>query len=75
MMSKYAVSPGRISRSENTCGCGLHRSPEMELTASTSSDPFSYRYRFTSATQSFSRMPGRSSRYSSSYAPSTRAAA
>ena len=40
-MSKYAWSPGRISRSENTCGCGLHRSPAIELIASTNSEPIS----------------------------------
>ena len=34
-------------------GMRLHRSPEIEFTASTSSEPFSYRYRVTSATQAF----------------------
>jgi hypothetical protein len=31
MMSKYAWSPGRINRSEKTCGCGLHRPRALEL--------------------------------------------
>ena len=40
-MSKNAWSPGRISRSEKLCGCGLQRSPETALTASTWSEPIS----------------------------------
>ena len=34
-MSKKAWSPGRSSRSEKVCGCGLQRSPEIALIAST----------------------------------------
>jgi hypothetical protein len=41
MMSKYAWSPGRMIRSLNTWGCGLQRSPAIELIASTNSDPIS----------------------------------
>ena len=41
MTSKKAWSPGRSSRSENTCGCGLQRSPETALIASTCSEPIS----------------------------------
>ena len=40
-MSKNAWSPGRISRSVKLCGCGLQRSPEIALTASTWSEPIS----------------------------------
>ena len=40
-MSKKAWSPGRSSRSENVCGCGLQRSPEIALIASTCSEPSS----------------------------------
>ena len=36
-MSKKAWSPGRSMRSVKLCGCGLQRSPEMALIASTSS--------------------------------------
>ena len=39
MTSKNAWSPGRISRSVKLCGCGLQRSPEIELIASTQSEP------------------------------------
>src|SRR5437764_903432 len=60
-MSKYAGSPGRSIRSVNTCGCGLQRSPEMAFTPSTCSDPSSNSTLLTSATQSFSRKPGRRS--------------
>ena len=38
-MSKKAWSPGRMMRSVKLCGCGLQRSPEMALIASTSSEP------------------------------------
>ena len=38
-MSKNAWSPGRSMRSVKLCGCGLQRSPEMALIASTSSEP------------------------------------
>ena len=38
-MSKNAWSPGRMMRSEKLCGCGLHRSPDTALTASTWSEP------------------------------------
>jgi hypothetical protein len=31
MMSKNAWSPGRMNRSVKLWGCGLHRSPEIEL--------------------------------------------
>ena len=65
-MSKYAGSPGRRARSVNTWGWGLQRSPEMALTPSTNSDPISYSTLLTSATHSFSRMPARMVRYSSS---------
>jgi hypothetical protein len=41
MMSKKAWSPGRIRRSVKLCGCGLQRSPEIELIASTQSEPIS----------------------------------
>src|SRR5437870_12845669 len=61
-------------RSENTCGCGLHRSPEMALTASTNSDPRSYNTLLTSPTAWFSLIPGFIARYNSSYAASTIAA-
>ena len=57
-MSKNAWSPGRMIRSVKLCGCGLHRSPEIALTASTWSEPISYRRLLASATISFSRMPG-----------------
>ena len=40
-MSKKAWSPGRMMRSVKLCGCGLQRSPEMALIASTSSEPSS----------------------------------
>ena len=40
-MSKKAWSPGRTERSVKLCGCGLQRSPEMALIASTSSEPIS----------------------------------
>ena len=39
-MSKNAWSPGRSMRSVKLCGCGLQRSPEMALIASTSSEPW-----------------------------------
>ena len=42
-MSKKAWSPGRSRRSEKTCGCGLQRSPETALIASTCSEPSSNR--------------------------------
>src|SRR5690349_22487150 len=61
-MSKYAGSPGRSIRSEKTCGCGAQRSPEIALTPSTCSEPSSNSTLFTSATQSFSRKPGRIAR-------------
>jgi len=70
-MSKYAGSPGRSIRSVKTCGCGLQRSPEIALTPSMCSEPSSNSRLLTSATQSFSRKPGRSSRNRSSYAAST----
>ena len=41
MMSKNAWSPGRIRRSVKLCGCGLQRSPEIALIASTQSEPIS----------------------------------
>src|ERR1051326_5229897 len=41
--SKNAWSPGRIMRSVKLCGCGLQRSPEIALMASTSSEPCSYK--------------------------------
>ena len=65
-MSKNAGSPGRISRSLKTCGCGEQRSPEIALTPSTYSEPRSYSVLATSPTASFSRTPGRRNRYSSS---------
>ncbi len=40
-MSKKQVSPGRMMRSVKLCGCGLHRSPDTALIASTSSEPIS----------------------------------
>ncbi len=40
-MSKNAWSPGRMIRSVKLWGCGLHRSPEIALTASTWSEPSS----------------------------------
>ena len=40
-MSKNAWSPGRMSRSLKTCGCGLQRSPLMALMLSTCSLPMS----------------------------------
>ena len=58
-MSKNAWSPGRMSRSVKLCGCGLQRSPEIELTASTWSLPISYSRLLARATISFSRRPGR----------------
>ncbi len=64
-MSKNAGSPGRISRSEYTCGCGEHRSPEIALTPSTYSLPSPYNTLLTSPTHSFSRTPGRRNSYSS----------
>ena len=57
-MSKNAWSPGRMIRSVKLCGCGLQRSPETALTASTCSEPISYSRLLASATMSFSRMPG-----------------
>ena len=42
-MSKKAWSPGRMIRSEKTCGCGLQRSPETALMLSTCSEPRSNR--------------------------------
>ena len=39
MMSKNAWSPGRMRRSVKLCGCGLQRSPEIALIASTQSEP------------------------------------
>ncbi len=59
-MSKKAWSPGRMRRSENVCGCGLQRSPEIALIASTCSEPSSKRRRMAAATTSFSFTPGRS---------------
>ena len=41
MTSKNAWSPGRIRRSVKLCGCGEQRSPEIELIASTQSEPIS----------------------------------
>ena len=60
-MSKNAWSPGRRSRSANVCGCGLQRSPEIALIASTCSEPSSKSTFIAAATTSFSRTPGRSS--------------
>src|SRR5947208_2668958 len=57
-ISKNAWSPGRSMRSVKLCGCGLQRSPEIALIASTSSEPCRYRNSFTMATMSFSRTPG-----------------
>ncbi len=57
-MSKKAWSPGRMMRSVKLCGCGLQRSPEIELTASTWSLPNSYSRLFARATISFSLTPG-----------------
>ncbi len=54
-----------------TCGCGEQRSPEIAFTPSTCSEPSSNSFLFTSATHSFSRIPGRIARKSSSYAAST----
>ena len=56
MMSKNAWSPGRMSRSEKTCGCGLQRSPETALMLSTCSEPMSNRAFVTSATSWLSRI-------------------
>ena len=58
MMSKNAWSPGRISRSVKLCGCGLQRSPEIALIASTQSEPMPYRRAVASATISLSFTPG-----------------
>ena len=58
MMSKNAWSPGRISRSVKLCGCGLQRSPEIALIASTQSEPISYSRVVASATISLSLTPG-----------------
>ena len=57
-MSKKAWSPGRMIRSEKTCGCGLQRSPETALMLSTCSEPRSNRNFVTLATSSLSRTPG-----------------
>ena len=58
-MSKKAWSPGRSRRSEKTCGCGMQRSPETALIASTYSEPSSYSVFETRPTVSFSGTPGR----------------
>ena len=58
MMSKNAWSPGRIRRSVKLCGCGLQRSPEIALIASTQSEPISYSRSVASATISLSLTPG-----------------
>ncbi len=71
MMSKNAWSPGRIIRSEKTCGCGLHRSPAIELIASTNSEPISYSRLWASPTTSLSRTPGLRNSKMSWYTPST----
>jgi len=57
-MSKNASSPGRIMRSVKLCGCGLQRSPEIALIASTSSDPLRHRNSVAIATTSAWRTPG-----------------
>lgn len=57
-MSKKAWSPGRSRRSEKTCGCGMQRSPETALIASTCSEPSSKRRRWASATTSELLHPG-----------------
>ena len=62
MMSKNAWSPGRSSRSANVCGCGLQRSPEIALIASTCSEPSSNSVFIACATTWFSVIPGRSIR-------------
>ncbi len=74
-MSKNAWSPGRIRRSVKLCGCGEQRSPEMELIASTQSEPISYSRAVASATISDSFTPGFSASAMSWYTPSTMAAA
>ena len=58
MMSKKAWSPGRISRSLKTWGCGEQRSPETALMLSTCSEPMSNSALVTSATSWLSRTPG-----------------
>ena len=57
-MSKKAWSPGRSRRSANVCGCGLQRSPEIALIASTCSEPSSNSTFIAAATTSFSLHPG-----------------
>src|SRR6188508_3088370 len=75
MMSKNAWSPGRMRRSLNTCGCGLHLSPDTALMLSTCSEPISNNRCVTSATSSFSRIPGLRCSAMYWYAPSTMAQA
>src|SRR5881628_842671 len=58
-------------RSVKLWGCGLQRSPEIELIASTQSDPISYKRFVASATIWLSFTPGFSSAAMSWYTPST----
>ncbi len=60
-----------MSRSLNTCGWGLHRSPAIELMASTNSEPIPNRRAWAMPTTSDSRTPGFSISKMSWYTPST----
>ena len=58
-MSKYAGSPGPQHPVGEDVRVRAQRSPEIAFTPSTCSEPSSNSTLLTSATQSFSRKPGR----------------